>query len=62
MVGDEAYPPYQRPPLSKAYLMGTFERERLFLKPDAFYTEAKCEMILGVARDADRPRQPHGAR
>ena len=33
MVGDEAYPPYQRPPLSKAYLLGTFERERLFLKP-----------------------------
>ena len=36
MVGDEAYPPYQRPPLSKTYLAGTFERERLFLKPDAF--------------------------
>ena len=48
VVGDEAYPPYQRPPLSKAYLAGTFERERLFLKPDAFYTEAHCELILGV--------------
>jgi 3-phenylpropionate/trans-cinnamate dioxygenase ferredoxin reductase subunit len=48
MVGDEAYPPYQRPPLSKTYLAGTFERERLFLKPDAFYAEAKCEVILGV--------------
>ena len=49
VVGDEAFPPYQRPPLSKTYLMGTFERERLFLKPDVFYTEAKCELILGVA-------------
>ncbi|HUO94163.1 MAG TPA: FAD-dependent oxidoreductase [Rhizomicrobium sp.] len=48
VVGDEAYPPYQRPPLSKAYLAGTFERERLFLKPDAFYVEAKCELILGA--------------
>ena len=48
VVGDEAYPPYQRPPLSKTYLAGTFERERLFLKPDAFYTEAHCELILGV--------------
>jgi 3-phenylpropionate/trans-cinnamate dioxygenase ferredoxin reductase subunit len=48
IVGDEAYPPYQRPPLSKAYLAGTFERERLFLKPDAFYTEAKCEVILNA--------------
>src|SRR6185369_7814238 len=39
MIGDEAYPPYQRPPLSKAYLLGSFARERLFLKPDAFYRE-----------------------
>jgi 3-phenylpropionate/trans-cinnamate dioxygenase ferredoxin reductase component len=49
IVGDEAFPPYQRPPLSKAYLAGTFERERLFLKPSAFYAEADCELILGVA-------------
>src|ERR1700684_827081 len=48
MVGDEPFPPYQRRPLSKAYLAGTFERERLFLKPDAFYAEAKCEVALGV--------------
>jgi 3-phenylpropionate/trans-cinnamate dioxygenase ferredoxin reductase subunit len=49
MIGDELFAPYQRPPLSKAYLMGTMERERLFLKPDAFYREAQCELILGVA-------------
>ncbi|HTT82879.1 MAG TPA: FAD-dependent oxidoreductase [Rhizomicrobium sp.] len=49
LVGDEPFPPYQRPPLSKAYLAGTFERERLFLKPSAFYAEAGCEMILGIA-------------
>ncbi|MEJ0025118.1 MAG: FAD-dependent oxidoreductase [Rhizomicrobium sp.] len=49
MVGDEPFAPYQRPPLSKAYLMGTMERDRLFLKPDAFYKEANCELILGVA-------------
>jgi 3-phenylpropionate/trans-cinnamate dioxygenase ferredoxin reductase subunit len=48
MIGDEAYAPYQRPPLSKTYLMGTMDRDRLFLKPDAFYTEAKCELMLGV--------------
>jgi 3-phenylpropionate/trans-cinnamate dioxygenase ferredoxin reductase component len=46
MVGDEAYPPYQRPPLSKAYLLGSFERARLFLKADAYYAEAGCELIL----------------
>jgi 3-phenylpropionate/trans-cinnamate dioxygenase ferredoxin reductase component len=48
MIGDEAYPPYQRPPLSKAYLLGSFARERLFLKPDAFYREVGCDLILGV--------------
>jgi len=49
MIGDEFYAPYQRPPLSKTYLMGTMERDRLFLKPDAFYVEAKCELLLGVS-------------
>src|SRR5580692_5777282 len=58
MVGDEPFAPYQRPPLSKAYLSGALERERLFLKPDAFYAEAKCELILGVSAQAiDRARK-----
>jgi 3-phenylpropionate/trans-cinnamate dioxygenase ferredoxin reductase component len=48
MVGDEPYAPYQRPPLSKTYLMGTMERDRLFLKPDAFYAQAECQTIYGV--------------
>ncbi|HKD46212.1 MAG TPA: FAD-dependent oxidoreductase [Rhizomicrobium sp.] len=46
MMGDEAYPPYQRPPLSKAYLSGTFARERLYLKGDEFYRETRCELLL----------------
>src|SRR3984885_9202101 len=58
LVGDEPFAPYQRPPLSKAYLSGALERERLFLKPDAFYAEAKCELILGVsAKTIDRARK-----
>jgi 3-phenylpropionate/trans-cinnamate dioxygenase ferredoxin reductase subunit len=48
MPGDEPFPPYQRPPLSKAYLAGDFARERLFLKPEAFFTEARCELKLGA--------------
>src|SRR6202046_5595540 len=52
MVGDEAYPPYQRPPLSKAYLLGTFARERLFLKGDDFYQEAGCELLLNMRATA----------
>ena len=58
IVGDEPYPPYQRPPLSKAYLAGTFERERLFLKPSAFYAQADCELILETAAEnIDRAAQ-----
>jgi 3-phenylpropionate/trans-cinnamate dioxygenase ferredoxin reductase subunit len=52
MVGDEAYPPYQRPPLSKAYLLGQLERPRLFLKSDAFYAEAGCELLLDTSAKA----------
>lgn len=48
MVGDEPFAPYQRPPLSKAYLMGTLERARLFLKPEQFYREAGCELMLST--------------
>ncbi len=36
MMGDEPYAPYQRPQPSKANLNGAMDRDRLFLKPDAF--------------------------
>lgn len=36
---DEPVLPYQRPPLSKKYLMGEISAERLFLRPESFYTE-----------------------
>ncbi|HEY3777365.1 MAG TPA: FAD-dependent oxidoreductase [Rhizomicrobium sp.] len=52
IIGDEPFPPYQRPPLSKAYLAGTFERERLFLKPENYYREAGCELILDATATA----------
>lgn len=46
--GNEPFAPYQRPPLSKAYLSGAMERERLFLKPEVFYREAHCDLLLGA--------------
>nr|TFG55627.1 MAG: hypothetical protein E4H34_00110 [Hyphomicrobiales bacterium] len=46
LIGDEAFPPYQRPPLSKAYLAGELVRERLFLKPESFYSENHCALRL----------------
>ena len=43
---DESYLPYQRPPLSKAYLKGDFARERLFLKPEDWYTRNNVDSSL----------------
>ena len=55
LVGEEAYPPYQRPPLSKAYLLGQLERPRLFLKAGAYYGEAGVTLLLNTtARAIDR--------
>ena len=48
LVGEEDWLPYQRPPLSKAYLLGDFERNRLFVKPRAFYDEAGIDLRLGI--------------
>jgi 3-phenylpropionate/trans-cinnamate dioxygenase ferredoxin reductase subunit len=48
MFGDEAEPPYQRPPLSKAYLQGELDAERLYLRPRAFYEQHKIDLRLGV--------------
>ena len=47
LFGEEPHPPYQRPPLSKAYLLGDMPRERLFLRPEAFYAEQQIALRLG---------------
>ena len=46
LVGDEGMLPYQRPPLSKAYLLGEMDAERLLLRPQAFYDTRSIELIL----------------
>lgn len=48
MFGEEAEPPYQRPPLSKAYLQGELGADRLYLRPLAFYEQQKIDLRLGV--------------
>jgi len=48
VVGDEPYPPYQRPPLSKKFLAGELPFDRLAIKPAAFYESAGVELKLGV--------------
>lgn len=49
LIGAEPMLPYQRPPLSKAFLAGELPRERLLIKPEAFYRQADVESLLGVA-------------
>ncbi len=44
LIGEEPVPPYQRPPLSKNYLMGKMEKERLYLRPEAFYGEQNIRL------------------
>src|SRR5512142_183028 len=45
MVGEEPIPPYQRPPLSKAWLKGEADAESLALKPLAFYAEQNIDFL-----------------
>ncbi|MBY4894512.1 FAD-dependent oxidoreductase [Rhodobacteraceae bacterium N5(2021)] len=52
LIGDEPVPPYQRPPLSKAYLLGEMALDRLFLRPEAWYAENGIELRLGAPVDA----------
>jgi 3-phenylpropionate/trans-cinnamate dioxygenase ferredoxin reductase subunit len=47
LVGEEPWLPYQRPPLSKKYLAGALERERLYLRPEKFFTDHQVAMRLG---------------
>ncbi|MBR9652923.1 NAD(P)/FAD-dependent oxidoreductase [Thalassovita aquimarina] len=46
LIGEEHVPPYQRPPLSKKYLLGEMELERLFLRPESFYGENDITLHL----------------
>ncbi|MFN7107666.1 MAG: NAD(P)/FAD-dependent oxidoreductase [Brevundimonas sp.] len=43
LVGEEDAPPYQRPPLSKAWLKGEADLEALLLRPLSFYEEQRIE-------------------
>ncbi len=55
VIGEETHLPYQRPPLSKAYLKGEIAADRLFIKPQEFYNEAGCTLLLGrTATAVDR--------
>ena len=48
LIGAETAPPYQRPPLSKAYLLGDMALDRLYLRPESFYADNNITLRLGT--------------
>ncbi len=48
IITDENHPPYQRPPLSKTYLAGEMELERLYLRPQEWYEENNIALKLST--------------
>jgi 3-phenylpropionate/trans-cinnamate dioxygenase ferredoxin reductase component len=56
LLNDEAHLPYQRPPLSKAYLKGGGVADSLMFRPDKFYRDQNIELIAGRAVAIDRDK------
>ena len=47
LVGAEAHAPYQRPPLSKTYLLGQADKETLAFRTPAYYTQTGIDLVCG---------------
>jgi 3-phenylpropionate/trans-cinnamate dioxygenase ferredoxin reductase subunit len=54
LINDEGHLPYQRPPLSKAYLKGTGGPDSLMFRPDKFYRDQTIDLITDRAASIDR--------
>ena len=49
LVGDEVHRPYERPPLSKDYMLGKAERDKAFVHPPGWYAEHDVELELATS-------------
>ena len=58
LIGDEPGVPYQRPPLSKGYLLGKQDQRHTELRPAAFYETHRITLVTARATAIDR----HGRR
>jgi 3-phenylpropionate/trans-cinnamate dioxygenase ferredoxin reductase subunit len=52
LIGEEAYPTYERPPLSKKLLTGEVEVETTYLNRSEFYTENDIEFICSARAES----------
>ncbi len=58
LLGEEQHRPYERPPLSKDYLLGTAELDSAFVHPQTWYADHDIDLRLGTrARELDRAAQ-----
>jgi 3-phenylpropionate/trans-cinnamate dioxygenase ferredoxin reductase subunit len=57
IIGDEPVPPYQRPPLSKKYVSGELEVDRLLIRPRDWYVEQRIGLRLNQRVTAISPRE-----
>ena len=56
LIGDESWNPYNRPPLSKAFLTGSVQEAELALRPASYYQDKHVEVLTGRKVTAiDRP-------
>ena len=60
LIGAEPVPPYQRPPLSKAWLKGEGDLAGLLLRPAAFYQANRIDLRLALRSHGHRPLRPCG--
>ena len=59
IVGDEVHPPYDRPPLSKQFLAGTWDVERIHHHTPDKLDSFGLEFRLGQSGRVARHRGPH---
>ncbi|MEL7273801.1 MAG: FAD-dependent oxidoreductase [Pseudomonadota bacterium] len=57
LIGDENVLPYQRPPLSKAYLAGTMPLERLIFRPRQWFDDNAVTLRLGERVESLHPQE-----
>ena len=59
LIGAEPERPYERPPLSKGYLLGSDARDSVYVHPAELVRRARRGPARGRHRHGDRPRRAH---
>src|SRR5579863_6220298 len=65
LIGEESQPPYQRPPLSKAFVLGKQDHAHVLLRPESYYPDHRIELltrerVISIDRVARRVRLQSG--